>query len=203
VRDVRVLRWLGEMYGAPLSVVGRLYGVGERDTRRHAARLEQAGFASRQLAPAGTWLVPTRAGLRYCGLEYEAWSLVGWKAEHLAAVCRLRLELEAAYPAGRWISERAVRAEWHGTGARVRIPDGILEVDGQRVGLEVELHRKGQHRYPGICADVDPSLDMVVWFVVSVADANWLAHVLDGIPRPARPVHEVLVLGGELAGVLS
>ncbi|HEY6707644.1 MAG TPA: hypothetical protein VJB61_08620 [Actinomycetota bacterium] len=121
-RDVAVLRWLGEMYGAPLDVVSQLYGTGDRVTRRHAARLARAGFASRQLAPAGVWLVPTLRGLRYAGLDYDTWALVGWKAEHLAAVCRLRLALEAAYPDGRWTSERAVRAEWHGTGARVPHP---------------------------------------------------------------------------------
>ncbi|HEY6707643.1 MAG TPA: hypothetical protein VJB61_08615 [Actinomycetota bacterium] len=65
------------------------------------------------------------------------------------------------------------------------------------------MHRKGAHRYPGICADVDPSLDMVIWLVPSVADSGWLQHTLDGIPRPERPRHEVLVLGGELAGVLG
>jgi hypothetical protein len=193
-RDLEVLRWLGEMYGAPLAVVGQLYGTGDRVTRRHAARLEQAGFASRQLAPGGAWLVPTLRGLRYAGLDYAVWPLVGWKAEHLAAVARLRLEVEAAYPDGRWTSERAVRADWHGTGARVRIPDGILDLPGCRVGLEVELHRKGQHRYPGILADVDPSLDRVWWLVRSVADSNWLQHVLEGIPKPERPVHEVMVL---------
>jgi hypothetical protein len=115
-RDVAVLRWLSEMYGAPLSVVAELYGVGQRDTRRHAARLEQAGFASRQHAPAGVWLVPTRKGLRYAGLEYEMWSLVGWKADHLAAVCRMRLALERQYPGAGWESERAYRERWHGTG---------------------------------------------------------------------------------------
>jgi hypothetical protein len=186
------------MYGAPLSVFGRLYGTGERVTRRHAARLEQAGFASRLLAPAGQWVVPTRAGLAYCGLEYEPWSLVGWKAEHLAAVCRLRLEIEATYPDGRWTSERAVRAEWHGTGARVRIPDGVLDLPGCRVGLEVELHRKAAHRYPGICADVDPSLDRVWWLVRSTTDCQWLQGVLDGIAKPERPAHEVMVLARHL-----
>jgi hypothetical protein len=193
-RDVAVLRWLGEMYGAPLSVVAELYGVGERAARRYAGRLEQAGFAGRQLAPAGVWLVPTRRGLRYAGLDYDPWTLVGWKADHTAAVARLRLHLERQYPTSSWTSERALKASWHGTGARVRIPDGMLEVDGQKIGLEVELHRKAEHRYPGICADVDPDLDQVWWFVPSTRDAAWLFHVLDGIPKPDRPKHTVLQL---------
>jgi hypothetical protein len=158
-----------------------LYGVGERDTRRHAGRLERAGFASRQRGPAEVWLVPTRRGLRYAGLEYETWDLIGWKAAHLAAVCRMRLHLEREWPGAGWESERACRARWHGTGARVRIPDGILGQPGRRIGIEVELHRKAAHRYEGILADLDPDLAEVWWFVGG-ADVAWLGRVLDDIP---------------------
>jgi hypothetical protein len=171
------------MYAAPLSVVGQLYGVGQRDTRRHAARLEQAGFASRQRSPAEVWLVPTRAGLRYAGLDYERWDLVGWKAAHMAAVCRMRLALEAKFPGASWESERAIRARWHGSGARVRIPDGIIGDHPRRIGIEVELHRKAAHRYEGIIADRDPDLSACWWFV-RPADVVWLRRVLDEIPCP-------------------
>jgi hypothetical protein len=41
---------------------------------------------------------PPRKGLRFAGLDYDAWSVVGWKAEYLAAVCRLWLQLEARFP---------------------------------------------------------------------------------------------------------
>jgi hypothetical protein len=204
-RDVRVLRWLGEMYGAPLSIVGELYGVGERDTRRHVCRLVRAGFASRQLAPSRrdptgrgylpeSWLVPTRRGLRYVGLDYEGWSLVGWKAVHVAAVARLRLQLQAEYPGAGWESERACRARWHGTGARVRIPDGVLEVEGQRVGIELELHRKSARRYPEILADLDPTLTSCWWFT-RPADLAWLRALLAELACPT-PQH-VLALGVE------
>jgi hypothetical protein len=190
-RDLEVLRWLGEMYGAPLSVVGQLYGTGDRVTRRHAARLEQAGFASRQLAPAGVWLVPTRAGLRYAGLDYERWDLIGWKAAHMAAVCRMRLELERRFPGAGWESERAIRQRWHGTGARVRIPDGILGQPGRRIGVEVELHRKAAHRYEGILADLDLEVPEVWWFVRG-GDVAWLRRVLGDIPcAVTQQVHEL------------
>jgi hypothetical protein len=190
-RDLDVLRWLGEMYGAPLSVVAQLYGVAARDTRRHAARLERAGFASRQRGPADTWLVPTRRGLRYAGLEYETWELIGWKAAHLAAVCRMRLHLEGRFPGAGWESERACRARWHGTGARVRIPDGILGQPGRRIAIEVELHRKAAHRYEGILADLDLEVPEVWWFVRG-GDVAWLRRVLADIPcAVAQHVHEL------------
>ena len=62
-RDATVLRFLGDQYGAPLSVVADLYGVGDRVARRHVARLERAGFAGRLTVAGQQWVVPTRAGL--------------------------------------------------------------------------------------------------------------------------------------------
>jgi hypothetical protein len=177
---VAVLRWLGEMYGAPLGVVAQLYGVA--DAKHHVRRLEHAGFAGRQRSPAGgVWLVPTRRGLRFAGLPYEPWEVVGWKAAHVAAVARMRLELERRFPGAPWESERAIRVRWHGTGARVRIPDGILGQPGRRIAVEVDLHRKAAHRYEGILADLEPDLAEVWWFVGG-GDVAWLGRVLADIP---------------------
>jgi hypothetical protein len=202
-RDVRVLRWLGEMFGAPMPVVAELYGVGERDARRQAARLERAGFASRQLAPGGAWLVPTRRGLRFADLDYERWAVSAWKGEHVAAVGRLRLTLQARYPEATWTSERAIRSRWAGSGARVRFADGQLDFPGTTcVGIELELHRKQPHTYQGITSDVDPAFDQVWWFC-RTADQAWLRGVLESVPTAARPEHHVIELAGELAGVLG
>jgi hypothetical protein len=202
-RDVTVLRWLGEMFGAPLSVVGALYGVGERDVRRHCGRLERAGFASRQAAPSGVWLVPTRRGLRFAGLDYDTWALVAWKSQHVAAAGRLRLALAAAYPEAAWTSERAIRSRWANTGARVRFADGQLDFPGGPcVGIELELHPKQRHEYDGIVADVDPAFD-AVWWLARPSNVAWLRRVLDAIPKPERPAHEVFALTGDLAAVLG
>jgi hypothetical protein len=202
-RDVAVLRWLGEMFGAPMAVVADLYGVGERVARRHAARLERAGYASRQLAPGGTWLVPTRRGLRFAGLDHEPWSLVAWKGEHVATVSRLRLTLQEQYPEAVWTSERAIRSRWAGSGARVRFADGQLDFPGTTcVGIELELHRKHAREYGGIAGDVDPAFDQVWWFC-RTRDQAWLRGVLDGVPKSPRPEHHVIALAGELAHVLG
>jgi hypothetical protein len=161
-----------------------------------------AGFVERAYGPAGgLWLVPTRKGLHYAGLEFAAWSLAGWKAAHLAAVCRMRLHLERQYPGAGWESERQCRARWHGTGARVRIPDGILGQPGRRIGIEVELHRKAAHRYEAILADLDPELAEVWWFVGG-RDVVWLGRVLADIPCavPQRVVELPEGWPGEPAG---
>jgi hypothetical protein len=162
--------------------------------RRHAARLERAGYASRQTVLARPWLVPSKAGLTFAGLDYAAWQPVGWKLAHLATVARLRLNLEASVPGARWESERAIRARWHGTGARVRIPDGAVTLaDGRRVAVEVELHRKAARRYGPICQDQDPAWDECMWFT-RPGDVDWLEAVLAEVPKPARPVHRVQAL---------
>ena len=209
-RDLRVLRWVGEQFGAPLPVVEQLYGVSPAIARRHVARLVRAGLAAREYGPLGRlWLVPTRKGLRFAGLEYERWSLVGWKGDHVASTARLRLALQRIHPAATWTSERAIRSRWANTGARVRFADGQLDFpDGRCVGVELELHRKQRHEYEGIGRDVDPAFDEVWWFVPGdparhLVEVTWLRGVLDGIPKQERPTHEVYALTGELRGVLG
>jgi hypothetical protein len=207
-RDATVLRFLGDQFGAPLSVVAELYGVGDRVARRHVARLERAGFASRMTVAGQQWVVPTRAGL-VMGMDpereqpYEVWQPRAWKLEHIERVARLRLHLECMYPEATWTSERAIRSRWTNTGARVRFADGQLDwPDGRCVGVELELHRKKRWEYEGIVRDVDPAFDAVWWFC-PLADVAWLRATLAEIPKPERPGHEVIALTGELAGVLA
>ncbi len=203
-RDLRVLTWTGEMYAVDLDVLGLLLARwspqavsdGSRGplARSQAGRLERAGVASRRTVLGRPWLVPSRDGLAFAGLPYGAWEPVGWKLDHLATVARLRLDLEAKAPDAPWESERAIRGRWHGTGARVRIPDGAFTLeDGRRIAVEVELHRKAARRYPPICADQDPAWDAVWWFT-RPGDVLWLERVLAEVAKPARPVHRVTPL---------
>jgi hypothetical protein len=180
-------------------VVARLYRVGDRATRQNVARLERAGFAGRLTVAGQQWVVPTRAGLVFAGLDYQPWSPRAWKLEHVETVARLRLALQARYPDAVWTSERAIRSRWANSGARVRFADGQLNLaDGRCIGIELELHRKKRHEYEGIGRDVDPDFDEVWWFCPA-ADVDWLADVLEEIPKPERPHHHVL----DMAGVLS
>jgi hypothetical protein len=229
-RDLRVLTWLGEMFGAPLGVVRELLeghparprtvpaGAGWRlagvapdrlaAARKWAGRMVAARLVRVERVLGQLWVVPTRAGLDFAGLDYGTWKPVGWKLDHVRAAGRLRLRLEAQYPEATWTSERAIRSRWAGSGARVRYADGQLDFPGSTcVGVELELHRKQRHEYDGIAADVDPAFDQCWWFVPAdprnhAAEVAWLRGVLDGIPKPARPEHHVIALSGELAGVL-
>ena len=198
-RDAAVLRFLGEQFGAPLAVVADLYGVGDRAARHNAGRLERAGLVTRRAVAGQQWVVPTRAGLWFADLDHEVWTPRAWKLEHVEGVARLRLALQARYPDAVWTSERAIRSRWAGSGARVRFADGQLNLaDGRCIGIELELHRKKRWEYANIGRDIDPAFDEVWWFCPA-ADVDWLADVLEEIPKPERPHHHVL----DMAGVLS
>jgi hypothetical protein len=189
-RDVMVVRWVGEQYAIPLDVLGELlvrlapadagtrasrFGeqkVGpaslasrDRTARRHANRLESMDLLQRFRLTSGPWVAPTRAGLRRVGLSWEPWDVSDWQLNHLEAVARLRLYLQARYPDAEWISERAIRSRWAGSGARVRLADGGLSwPEGGATGVECELHVKRPERYQAVVADVDPHWSEVWWF---------------------------------------
>lgn len=204
-RDLELVRWLGEMYGAPMSVFGLLIerygerGVAESSrpslARYHAVRLERLGFAVRRRLLGRQWILPTPAGIRHVRLPFEAREPAPSKATHVAIVGRLRLYLESQHHGARWESERWVRHWWREDKIEgLRIPDGILLLpDGRQVAIEVELHRKLRDRYPRLLRATSSSVDAVWWFVPAI-DVDWLSDLIDSIhERPPTPhvVHEL------------
>jgi hypothetical protein len=224
-RDVIALRFIGEQYGVradalavllarlspaparprPGDDAGRPARLSDRRVRGWVERMEQAGYLSRRRVLGHTWTTPTAAGMALAGLTFERWKFggardgeEGWGLEHVAAITAVRFHLQPDPGDGRWISERAIRRKWEGTGARVRRADGALTLsDGRVAGVEVELHRKKAERYDGIVRDVDPDFDEVWWFTPA-GDVGWLSAVLDQLPTQLRPVHRVRALPEEL-----
>jgi hypothetical protein len=214
-RDVAALRFIGEQYGvrtdalavllARLSPAPARQGPGvtawqppamlsDRRVRGWVERMEQAGYLTRRRVLGHTWTTPTAAGMALAGLTFERWKFggardgeEGWGLEHVHAVTGVRLHLQPDPADGRWISERAIRRKWEGTGARVRRADGALVLDDGRVaGVEVELHRKKADRYDDIVHDVDTDFAEVWWFTPA-GDVGWLAGVLRELPQPYGP----------------
>ena len=75
------------------------------------------------------------------------------------------MHLEQAFPEATWESDRAIRARWHGSGARVRLADSGLHFPaGEAVGVELERYAKQLGRYQGAVADADPAGSAVWWF---------------------------------------
>jgi hypothetical protein len=175
-RELAVLVVAGEQFGLPMDAVAE---VAQRAGaprsgpasaaalgRRVAGRLELARLARRERTSAGVWLVPTPAGLREAGLEYERWRPAGWKLEHHGAVVRLRLVLEREHPGARWESERAIRARLRGERQR-RADGGLWWPDGGATGVELELHVKAR-RAPGVLSGPDRYVD-----IVTATDPSW------------------------------
>jgi hypothetical protein len=214
-RDLAVLTFAGEQFGLPMATVAELLarlatpthplGTSAAATvaRRTAARLEAGGYAERLTVAGEVWLVPTSRGLALARQEdeprpFELWVPAAWKLEHVAAVARLRLRLQDAYPQARWESERSIRRRWAGTGARVRYADaGLHFPDGTAVGVECELHVKKPHLYEGIALDQDPAWTGGVWWYCPAAqvallrrrldDAGATAHQVQALPEGVAP----------------
>ena len=222
-RDVAALAFIGEQYGVRADALAVLLArlspaparprpgweppavLSDRRVRGWGERMESAGYLTRRRVLGHTWATPTAAGMALAGLSFERWKFggardgeEGWGLEHVHAITRVRLHLQPDPADGAWISERAIRRKWEGTGARVRRADGALTLsDGRVAGVEVELHRKKPDRYDGIVRDVDPDVDEVWWFCPA-GDVGWLTDVLGQLPTQPRPVHRVRALPKKL-----
>jgi hypothetical protein len=181
-RDRQVLRFVGEQYAVPMALLAELVDVptpsAARVARRLAERLGRLGYADRRPALGRWWLVPTRRGLHEAGLDYRAWRVEDheWSLPHLTMTAQLRLYLERAYPTARWESDRAIRARWHGKGARVRLADGGLHWsdDQTATGVELERYVKKPARYQGAVMDTDPAWNAGVWWFTPAGHVDLL-----------------------------
>jgi hypothetical protein len=183
LRDLEVLRWVGEQYAAPMATVAELVGAkasaasAATVARRTAARLEQLGYAGRRPLLGATWLVPSRRGLRSAGLPYDAQVPAEILLQHIAAVGRLRLHLAAASPEAEWESERAIRLRCGGVPLR-RADGGLWWPDGTGVGVEVERYVKKLPRYLGVVRNTDPAWTGGVWWFTPAERVALLAAKL-------------------------
>jgi hypothetical protein len=221
-RDLAVLSFAVEMFGLPLPLVAELVrreateplspASADRIARRTVARLEAGRYARRTVIRREVWLVPRAAGLAMAQQPdqdepYGLWQPQGWKAEHIAAIARLRLWLTDHYPGSRWESERAIRRRWAayhkqvGLDTRTRYADGALHFpDGRVFGIELELHIKPADMYVGIVADQDPAWTGGVWWFTRVAHVMALRRVLEDA---GAVDHTVIALSGDLAPVIG
>jgi len=166
-RDLLALAWIAEQYTVRTDVLAVLLGrlspasprragrLGGRTVRQRVERWEQAGWVERRRLLGQTWVLPTRAGLRLAGVEYDPWEPAAARLTHHHAVALVRLARELISGQGGWVCERELwrrrgRASWH-------LADGALPAPvppgWQAQGIseawelvEVELHQKPRPR---------------------------------------------------------
>jgi hypothetical protein len=140
-RDMMVLKWLGEQYAARIDHIEELIGRSRPRAWRIVKRLREAGLVRTRSILVGEpmWVLPTRAGLRACGLTYRELLPKSTNLAHVAAVADVRLYIQGRAPETRWVSERQLFQErrW-----KALVPDGLAIYEGRRVAIEVELKSK-------------------------------------------------------------
>jgi hypothetical protein len=162
-RDLVVLAWLGEQYGARLDQLEVLTGCGPRTVQRTVARLRGAGLVSseRMIVGEPAWVTPTAAGMAACGSGFGVWRPRIGLLSHVAAVNDVRLHIQGRAPATEWVPERVLAKE---RGAGEHLPDGVAITEGRRVAIEVELTVKSRERVTVILDELAVRFDAVLYF---------------------------------------
>jgi len=162
-RDLDVLAWLGEQYGARTDQLETLLDCGPRTVQRVIARLRDAGMVTtrRLLVGEPAWVIPTSSGLRAAGQHFAVWQPRIGLLAHVAAVNDVRLHVRARSPQSEWVPERLLARE---RGAGEHLPDGVVITDGRRVAIEVELTIKSQRRVTAILDELAGRFDAVLYF---------------------------------------
>lgn len=162
-RDLMLLAWLTEQYGARVDQLERLLGCCPRTVQRTLARLRGAGLVQTQRLLVGdpAWAIPTGAGMRISGHAFGLWrprlALLG----HVAAVNDVRLYVSQRSPDSQWISERLLARDRQ---SGEHLPDALVITDGQRVAIEVELTVKSRRRMIEILTELNERFDSILYF---------------------------------------
>jgi hypothetical protein len=162
-RDLELLGWLAEQYGARSDQLEFLLGCGPRTVQRVLARLRDAGLVTtpRLLVGEPAWVIPTSAGLRVCGRGFGVWRPGIGLLAHVAAVNDVSLHVQSRSPESEWIPERVLARERE---PGQHLPDAVVITEGRRVAIEVELTVKSQRRVRAILDELSARYDAVLYF---------------------------------------
>ena len=186
-RDVAALRFVGEQYTARSDVLAVVLGrlspaavrdagrLGERTVRQRVERWEAAGWAERRRMLGHTWVLPTRAGLRLAGLDFDPWTPAVDRLAHHHAAAVIRLHREPLPGRGGWVCERELwrrrgRASWHLVDGALPapVPAGWQGIDQAWELVEVELTHKARPRVLAAVKTRPPHTASITYYVPSV-----------------------------------
>jgi hypothetical protein len=162
-RDLEVLGWLAEQYGARADQLEVLVGAGPRTMQRTVARLRAAGLVRTQrvLVDEPAWVLPTGAGMAACSSGFGVWRPRIGSLAHVAATNDVRLHVQGRAPSTEWIPERVLARDRL---AGEHLCDGVAITEGRRVAIEVELTVKSRRRVTAILDELVVRFDAVLYF---------------------------------------
>jgi len=210
-RDVAALRFVGEQYAVRVDLLAAVLGrlspgepqaagqLGRRTLRQRLSRWEQAGWVVRRRLLDQVWVLPTQAGLRLAGLDFDVWDPSPPRLAHHHAVAVVRLAREPIPGQGGWVCERELwrrrgRARWHlADGAiPVPVPTGWQGIDQAWELVEVELHQKARPRVLAALKTRAPHTARITYYVPAGLHAA-LSAQLAGVVRELGGRPEVRV----------
>ncbi len=166
-RDLDMLAWTGEQYGARLDHLMDLMDTSRPMVQRIVRRLAASELVrvERIVVAHPTWVIPTATGLAACGLNYEVWTPALATLLHTGAINDVRLHIQAQRADSEWISERQLELEKAKEKRRGRhVPDGVLILDGREVAVEVELSAKGFQRTETVLTYYSQLYDAIMYY---------------------------------------
>ena len=166
-RDLEVLTWMGEQYGARLDHLEELMGVTRSFVQRLVRRFHAAELVRTERIVVGhpTWVIPTAAGLAVRGLPYGVWTPLLGRVLHVGAINDVRLHIQAQRPDGEWICERQLEIELTRSARRGRhAPDGVLHLEGRSVAVEVELTPKSLENVEAVLNHHSKRFDAALYY---------------------------------------
>lgn len=171
-RDLRLLGWMGEQYGARLDHLQALTGITMTAVRLTVGKLRRAELVrtERIVSAQPMWVIPTADGLAACAAPYEVWTPALGQLPHIGAMNEVRIHVQTRTPDAHWISERQLILEYadvnagHRGRAREHRPDGVAIREGHSIAVEVELSVKGNVRLEGILDELARRYDAILYF---------------------------------------
>jgi hypothetical protein len=183
-RDAAALRFVGEHYGARVDVLAVVLGrlspgplqaagmLGVRTLRQRLGRWQEAGWVERRRLLGQTWVLPTRAGLRLAGLEFDPWEPAESRLAHHHAVALVRLAREPIPGSADWVCERELwrrraNARWHLADGALPAPVPVAwqGIDQAWELVEVELHQKARPRLVAAIKTRAPHTARITYYV--------------------------------------
>lgn len=158
-----LIRLLADQHAIPLDQLARFLDCSTAEALAAIDAFEEAGWIERRAFLIGDaeWYWLTRRGMQLSGTGFTAYPPMVGTLRHRRAVNAVRLHLAEHAPEGTWVAVGEVTRQ---LGPDDVIPDAVLEVDGERHAIEIELSCKAKPLLRRILSVHCARWDAVVYF---------------------------------------